>query len=35
MNTQTYFKNFEKEIKKVYEVAEEARKKGLDPTESV
>ncbi|MCH8945371.1 MAG: DNA polymerase II large subunit [Nanoarchaeota archaeon] len=35
MNTQTYFENFEKEVKGVYEVAEKARKKGYDPAEKV
>ena len=35
MNTQEYFKNLEKEVKKVYSVAEEARKKGLDPVSHV
>lgn len=33
--TQKYFKDFEKEIKKVYVIAEEAKKTGLDPTDSV
>jgi DNA polymerase II large subunit len=35
MNTQQYFKNLEKEVKKVYEVAEAARAKGLDPVDKV
>lgn len=35
MNTQQYFKLIENETKKVYEVAEEARSKGLDPVSKV
>ncbi len=35
MNTQLYFQNLEKEVRKVYEIAEEARKKGLDPVDKV
>ena len=35
MNTEQYFKNLEKKVKKFYDVAEEAKKTGLDPTESV
>ncbi|MFH1326568.1 MAG: DNA polymerase II large subunit [archaeon] len=35
MNTQQYFKHLEKEVKKVYKVAEEARAKGLDPVGKV
>jgi len=35
MNTELYFKELEKNVRKVYEVAEEARKKGLDPAEKV
>ena len=35
MNTEQYFKNFERDVKKIYEVAKEARKKGLDPSEEV
>ncbi|MEK6917498.1 MAG: DNA polymerase II large subunit [Nanoarchaeota archaeon] len=35
MNTQQYFKHIEKEVKKVYEVAEMARAKGLDPVDKV
>jgi len=35
MNTQTYFQNLEKNVRKVYEVAEEARAKGLDPVDKV
>lgn len=35
MNTQEYFKKIEKDVKKVYEVAEEARKKGFDPEDKV
>jgi len=31
MSTQTYFKTLEKNVRKVYNFAEEARKKGLDP----
>ncbi len=33
--TEKYFKNLERNVKKVYGMAEEARKKGLDPVESV
>ena len=35
MNTQQYFKQLEKEVRKVYEVAETARQKGLDPVNKV
>jgi len=35
MNTQLYFKNIEKEVRAIYDVAEEARKKGLDPVNEV
>jgi len=35
MNTQQYFRNLEKEVRKVYEVANEARAKGLDPVDKV
>jgi len=35
MNYKEYFKNLEKEVKKVYSVAEEARGKGLDPVNKV
>ncbi|HTY43633.1 MAG TPA: DNA polymerase II large subunit [Patescibacteria group bacterium] len=35
MNTQLYFKNLEREVKKIYEVASEARAKGLDPIDKV
>ncbi len=35
MNTQQYFKNFEKQVKEVYAVAEEARESGLDPIDKV
>tara|TARA_Y100000034_G_scaffold119266_1_gene160858 strand:+ start:5524 stop:8988 length:3465 start_codon:yes stop_codon:yes gene_type:complete len=35
MNTQTYFQNIEKDVRKVYVIAESARKKGLDPAEKV
>lgn len=34
-STQKYFENFEKHVKQVYEVAEEARSKGLDPADKV
>ena len=33
--TQQYFKDLEREVKKVYVMAEEARAKGLDPVEKV
>ena len=35
MNTETYFKNFEKEVREVYALAETARQKGLDPVAKV
>ncbi|MEK6761054.1 MAG: DNA polymerase II large subunit, partial [Nanoarchaeota archaeon] len=35
MNTPEYFKDFEKNIRVAYAVAEEARKKGLDPADKV
>lgn len=35
MSTQQYFKNFEKEIKEAYSVAEIAREKGLDPVNKI
>ncbi|MFH1787199.1 MAG: DNA polymerase II large subunit [archaeon] len=35
MNTQKYFKELEKNVKKVYEVVGEARAKGLDPVDKV
>jgi len=35
MNIQQYFRNLEKEVRKVYEVANEARAKGLDPVDKV
>ena len=35
MNTQTYFENLRKEVDKVYEMAGEARAKGLDPVDEV
>ncbi|MBU4070019.1 MAG: DNA polymerase II large subunit [Nanoarchaeota archaeon] len=35
MNTELYFKNIEKEVRNVYELAEEARSKGLDPVDKV
>ncbi|MFW5846611.1 MAG: DNA polymerase II large subunit [Nanoarchaeota archaeon] len=33
--TQEYFDNLQKEVKKVYDVAEQAKSKGLDPVEKV
>jgi DNA polymerase II large subunit len=35
MKTEQYFKDFEKDVKKVYEMAEKARAKGLDPVKEV
>jgi len=35
MNIQTYFKNFKQQVDEVYEMAEKARSKGLDPVEEV
>lgn len=35
MNTQEYFKEIEEQTRKVYAIAEEARKKGLDPVPEV
>ena len=35
MNTEKYFKDFERDVKKVYEMAEKARAKGLDPVDEV
>ena len=35
MNTQQYLKSIEEETKKIYEIAEEARKKGFDPVNKV
>src|SRR3989304_9394376 len=35
MNTQNYFKMIEEETRKVYSVAEEARKRGWDPVDKV
>jgi len=35
MNTNEYFKNLEREVKKVYAMAEEAKKTGLDPVDKV
>src|SRR3989344_9436738 len=35
MNVQQYFKNIEKETKIIYEIAEKAREKGLDPVDKV
>ncbi len=35
MKTEEYFKRLEKEVRSVYEIAGEARKKGLDPSEEV
>ena len=35
MNTEKYFKDLRKDVQKVYDVAEEAKKKGLDPKSEV
>jgi len=35
MSDQQYFSNLEKDVLKVYKIAEEARKKGLDPKREV
>ncbi len=35
MKTEQYFRDLEKEVRKVYVVAEEARAKGLDPVDKV
>ena len=35
MNTQQYFKEIEKKTREIYAVAEEARSKGLDPSDKV
>jgi len=35
MNTNEYFQNLEREVRKVYSVAEAAREKGLDPVNKV
>ena len=35
MNTQEYFREIDKNIKRIYEVAEEARSKGLDNSDKV
>ncbi|MEK6842199.1 MAG: DNA polymerase II large subunit [Nanoarchaeota archaeon] len=35
MNTSEYFKKLEKDVRQIYEIAEEARKKGYDPSEKV
>ncbi len=35
MNTQQYFKDFEKDVRKIYSVAEEAKKTNLDPSNIV
>ena len=35
MNTQEYFKYVEKNVREIYEVAEEARSKGFDPADKV
>ena len=35
MDVQTYFKNLERDVKKVYEVARKARAKGFDPVDDV
>ncbi len=35
MSTEQYFKNFENKVKEIYEVAREAKRKGLDPSKEV
>ncbi|MBI2043675.1 DNA polymerase II large subunit [Candidatus Pacearchaeota archaeon] len=35
MNTQEYFKKLEKDVRHIYEIAEQARAKGYDPIEKV
>ena len=35
MKTETYFKKLEKDVRKIYRVAEKAREKGLDPVNKV
>ena len=35
MKIQEYFKNLEKDVKKIYSVVETARKKGLDPADKI
>ena len=35
MNTQKYFQELDKNVKKIYEIAEEAREKGFDPVNKV
>ena len=35
MSTQEYFRDVEENVRRIYELAEEARKKGLDPAEKV
>ena len=35
MKTEQYFENLRSEVDKVYEMAEKARSKGLDPVDSV
>src|SRR3989344_1843280 len=35
MNTQEYFKSLEKEVKRVYSMAQRAREKGYDPVDKV
>ena len=35
MNIEKYFENLEKDVGKIYQIAEEARKKGLDPSKKV
>ncbi|VVB83498.1 DNA polymerase II large subunit [uncultured archaeon] len=35
MNTQQYFSNLDKDVKKIYEIASEARAKNLDPASKV
>ena len=35
MNTQEYFQEIDKNVKEIYEIAEMARAKGLDPSDKV
>ena len=35
MNIQQYFKNLERDVRKIYGVAEQAREKGRDPVKKV
>ena len=35
MNTQEYFQRIDNDVKKIYEIAEEAREKGFDPVDKV